>query len=1026
MADIVYYDTGYIADGYYTYTADAVIALDNYIVSDYLDADYFVRNSAYATLYCDAEKITIRYVNADAAISSQFTTAIAAGIVYSAQANITCQFSQSATGYRTQEIILTAFSNGALSCQGVIDARTDVTLSSIANISAQADLFVGYTSNITATAAIDIVSTVTRNLTADLTAAFTQTQDYTRIRTASIALEPYYLEDYIVDGYFEEGGSAGTLTATAGSLLPGSADIASAFTMSSTVREISGLSADITAVSTVAATTRITASAEIALSASGSELAVTAINATGTVSITSVTALTADFAKTTDTTIPLSSAVTVSAVAAVTAGGFSDLASVATVSATATRIQQSSADISSQCALSAATAITASASTDFSAIATELAATAVNATGTVLLESQFTLTAAVGKIVEFSTEDTLSGVAFDNSFWLLESQYPEYFDSLYDKNKGSDRFLVAFWGHSLNGTVLDTTPTVYGAEHRISFNDSQAEPNTVSFYGVDQLLSSREIRWYNLPQDGWHHYIFYQYQSAYERQNNEPANYPTTNIQLYVDGELWTDYQVLYHQKTNVAATARDAIALWDYDTRSGSAQDALIWSIGASISDWYDQVNSDVNTADDIQLATGAITQFVAYWQQYTPDITDSAVRLKLYNQGWVNLGEQGTTSGLNRPNVYIGLTRGSDNQQRGLLRPSLSESAQGNILPTDDNYAHFDARLQRRTKTNSYTPTWSNNVYSNTGYRAGSATDIFAPGLLGYFILTAAPTTALFAIAPLSVTATLTATTGLLLTGTAAITSTATVVCGPNYTAAYSADLASQFTQTTLQTKFTGYAADLSSQFTIEARVESSTDFLIDDYSQFTLVCNATLIPPVRATADLSSQATLTAQVGFVKQATADLSSLATVTADATVIPPIRATADLSSQFTVTARPGFFKDSGSIALSAQASIVCNNQIFADIGRTTLAARATMTVAPVKLVNVTANFTSIVSELALIDVFNILPELQIKVPAESRTKRVTAESRLYTPAQETRRKKVRAESRILAVEEENHLNSVL
>jgi len=93
--DITYYDSGYIDPNYYVYTADAFVDLGQFIVEDYLDADYFENTGVRITLTCEGTRV--RFVEASA--------------------DLVADFSQSVNG--------------------VIDVRAEVTLSSIVNLSSQ-------------------------------------------------------------------------------------------------------------------------------------------------------------------------------------------------------------------------------------------------------------------------------------------------------------------------------------------------------------------------------------------------------------------------------------------------------------------------------------------------------------------------------------------------------------------------------------------------------------------------------------------------------------------------------------------------------------------------------------------------------------------------------------------------------------------------------------------------------------------------------------------------------------------------
>ena len=93
--DLTYYDSGYIDQNYYVYTAEAVMGLGTFIVEDYLEPDYFENTGMAVTLTCEGTRLRI----------------------IEAAADLVANFSQSVNG--------------------VIDVRAEVTLSSIANLSSQ-------------------------------------------------------------------------------------------------------------------------------------------------------------------------------------------------------------------------------------------------------------------------------------------------------------------------------------------------------------------------------------------------------------------------------------------------------------------------------------------------------------------------------------------------------------------------------------------------------------------------------------------------------------------------------------------------------------------------------------------------------------------------------------------------------------------------------------------------------------------------------------------------------------------------
>lgn len=117
--DITYYDSGYIDQNYYVYTADAVMGLGTFIVEDYLDADYFENTGIAVTLTCEGTRLRIVPASAD----------------------LVANFSQSVNG--------------------VIDVRAEVTLTSIANLSSQEIRVREFNSDITTTVTQSVQASAT-------------------------------------------------------------------------------------------------------------------------------------------------------------------------------------------------------------------------------------------------------------------------------------------------------------------------------------------------------------------------------------------------------------------------------------------------------------------------------------------------------------------------------------------------------------------------------------------------------------------------------------------------------------------------------------------------------------------------------------------------------------------------------------------------------------------------------------------------------------------------------------------------
>lgn len=135
--DITYYDSGYIDQNYYVYTADAFVDLGPFIVEDYLEPDYFENTGIAVTLSCEATRV--RFIEA--------------------AADLVANFSQSVNG--------------------VIDVRAEVTLVTIANLASQeirvrefnSDLVTEFTHTASASATFSPQVTFS-SIASQLTAAF--------------------------------------------------------------------------------------------------------------------------------------------------------------------------------------------------------------------------------------------------------------------------------------------------------------------------------------------------------------------------------------------------------------------------------------------------------------------------------------------------------------------------------------------------------------------------------------------------------------------------------------------------------------------------------------------------------------------------------------------------------------------------------------------------------------------------------------------------------------------------------------
>lgn len=202
MADINYYVDDYIEQGYYVYTADAVIGLGDYFVENYLADGYYQRTGTYFSL--TAELVRATYIEGAATLASAFTQSTDIIRLRGFDVAMTSTSTMSATVAKFVGVASALNSSCSMDVTAGVDRRTSVTLSTQANLNAQAAKFVGFTTAFnteftqttsatkTATILLAVSSEFTQTTTAlrtaptgaDLTASFTQST--TAVKTATV------------------------------------------------------------------------------------------------------------------------------------------------------------------------------------------------------------------------------------------------------------------------------------------------------------------------------------------------------------------------------------------------------------------------------------------------------------------------------------------------------------------------------------------------------------------------------------------------------------------------------------------------------------------------------------------------------------------------------------------------------------------------------------------------------------------------------------------------------------------------
>lgn len=138
MADLYYYEAGYIDDGYHVYIADAEIYISPYFEDGYIDAGYYLDYSAIGTLTCDADVVTGVTVEASGTWTSAATLSAVIGRLQSAQADFTGAFTPTLTvdAFKNHTAIIESTTTFTVDAQA--NRSANVLLEHIANLNAQA------------------------------------------------------------------------------------------------------------------------------------------------------------------------------------------------------------------------------------------------------------------------------------------------------------------------------------------------------------------------------------------------------------------------------------------------------------------------------------------------------------------------------------------------------------------------------------------------------------------------------------------------------------------------------------------------------------------------------------------------------------------------------------------------------------------------------------------------------------------------------------------------------------------------
>jgi len=634
-------------------------------------------------------------------------------------------------------------------------------------------------------------------------------------------------------------------------------------------------------------------------------------------------------------------------------------------------------------------------------IATSLIVAAKNATGTITLESAFASTALIGKIQQGRTDSTPLGITFapksnpiapilyleplaatDSTGRFVMSFYlsKDTVGAIFNGNIGFESGAGAFVGITYTD---DIPPTFSGGpfRYRLSYSGNNAASQV--YPRVDWIIN------YTQDQDYHHHLLLVNL-----NENNVEDMY-----QLYVDGQKqYIEYIVREYASESVR------IPMTIGNTLSG---EPVGMTLGSVLDRNVGRYNNERKISSRDPNDNGSLLQF---WFDYNfsyPTNT-SEFRRKFYPGKYVDLGADGTATGLPQPKYYVGLKNYQDTLEQG-------------------------------TRTTNPLTNWR--WAQLEGFGTTSGTGISGYSSLAEFNATEAQNSTLANKNIVAVTEMTVTLLGVILNvadlnSTTALTAEGTLVKGliadllaetaQSAQAAKTTDVistqVSEFQQTADVGRFREIPSTLTSEFDLTASVRFETKFEIDLFSEFTILAGVgeqqefasdlvsefvfdattTIIDPIRSEADLVSDSQLSATVVRIHPGTGSIDSEFALAADVTLIPPIRIEADLASEFSLQVDALAIVNNSS-ALSSEFTQSANVSVTVGI-ITEVQAQSTLEAEAFKATGIgLTNLQVTAFTLTVGDVINFDPFLTLRVEQETRGLIIDPENRVVSIEQETR-----------------------
>jgi hypothetical protein len=623
-----------------------------------------------------------------------------------------------------------------------------------------------------------------------------------------VGFTPYILADYLDQGFFEDRGSAFTLTGslTRQTYQEFTADFVSAFTLTGVVGRRQSAAASLTSAITVTAAVVKTARAQTALTSAVTAATTSQKTARSSVTLTSIANVSAQAARFRGITSSVSAAATATTTATKSTQTSPALTSAFSQSSQAQRFRSTPATLSSAVTQTTSTIKTARAVIALtSAFAPVIVANASVSNGS-NFTSNFTVTALTGVTRQFPG-NYITGAGLD----IPEIQYPKILD--FDQTQFSEvsqfnireqAWTFSIWvkRYSRSGvdeTIVATTiqPTT-NSGGGITFKNS----NIRIRFGAD--LNVIDTQWVNVaPNDtNWHHYLF----------RADDSITDLNNPQLVRRWVLWVD-GVYKGASSTHNTNLNNYPSEFNWCGRFSSNPEVVIGGLLLGYETFY----AESGETEYPNLATRPLDG--AFAQLWMGRVSASEFRVERFYSGLRDLGATGTATGLPTPIFYNKLTTpytGVTWENGG------SNIASTEFLTRPSAEAIFSISGEASTVIVTTASLSSAFTQSSTAFRilrlqsAQSAQATVTATIAKRVGITAA----------ITATATQTAINQRIRYGTASISSQATVTATAYKVKPYAAALSAQATvSATPNNRTRSQSAALSAQFTVTARPTDRT---------------------------------------------------------------------------------------------------------------------------------------------------------------------------------------------------------